>query len=240
MIITTHGIVLRAIKYSETSFICDIFTEERGMQSYIVSGVRKKKAKISPSLLQVMSIVELVAYHKDGRELNRITELKSAFVFQQIPFDVVRGAVGLFMTELVQKTVQEHEENQPLYDFLYQSFTFLDETTNGIANIHVVFMVQLTSYLGFMMDDNRSETMPYFDAKEGRFKKVRTANQDGLNEELSEVLYAFGQLPLSDSHLVKLSRDNRKTLVKVMMRYYQHRIDSFSTLNSFQVLQEVF
>jgi DNA repair protein RecO (recombination protein O) len=240
MIITTKGIVIRAIKYSETSLICDIYTEAMGMQPYIVSGVRKRKAKISASLLQVMSIVELVAYHKEGRDINRVTELKPEYVYQKMPFDVIRGAVGLFMTELVQKTVKEHEANPQLFDFLYHAFTNLDSTIQSIANYHLAFMAQLTEYLGFMMEDNYSPSMPYFDVKEGRYRSVRIANQDGLNKEMSEALFAFCQIPLTDSHQIKLSREDRKIMIKRLIRYYQHRIENFKELNAFKVLQEIF
>jgi len=240
MIITTKGIVIRALKYSETSLICDIFTEEMGMQPYIVSGVRKKKAKISASLLQVMSIVELVAYHKEGRNINRVTELKSEHVYQQMPFDVIRGAIGLFMTELVQKTVKEHEANLPLFDFLYAAFVNLDSSTNSVSNYHLGFMAQLTEYLGFMMEDNWSEVKPYFDIKEGRFRSNRIANQDGLDVELSKALFAFCHLPLIESYQVKLTREERKTMIKGLIRYYQHRVENFKELNAFTVLQEIF
>ena len=240
MIITTKGIVLRAIKYSETSVICDIYTETMGLQSYIVSGVRKRKAKISASLLQVMSIIEIVAYHKTNRELNRITEVKPAYVYQQMPFDVIKGSVGLFMAELTQKTIKEHEENKALFDFLYHSFRGLDQSEHSVANYHIGFMAQLTQFLGFMIDDNLSQNMPYFDVKEGRFRSSRIVNQDGLNKELSEALFAFCQLSLEENYKIKINREDRRTLVKSLIRFYQYRIENFQELNSFAVLQEIF
>lgn len=240
MIVTTKGIVLRAIKYSETSLICDIYTESMGLQSYIVSGVRKKRAKISASLLQVMSMIEMVAYHKNNRELNRITEVKAAYVYQEMPFDVVKGSVGLFMAELVQKTIKEHEENTPLFDFLWKAFTELDQTQNSISNYHIGFMAQLTQFLGFMIDDNYSSNMPYFDVKEGRFRSIRIMNHDGLNMELSEALFAFCQLPLTENYKIPIKREDRRVLIKRLMRFYQYRIENFQELNSFAVLQEIF
>ncbi|NBO56051.1 MAG: DNA repair protein RecO, partial [Actinobacteria bacterium] len=37
----TKGLVLRAVKYGDTSLVVTVFTELFGLQSYIVSGVRK-------------------------------------------------------------------------------------------------------------------------------------------------------------------------------------------------------
>jgi len=41
----TKGIVLRAVKYGETSMVVSIFTELFGQQSYLVNGVRKATKK---------------------------------------------------------------------------------------------------------------------------------------------------------------------------------------------------
>ena len=46
MLLKTRGIVFRAIHYSETSLIVDIYTEERGLQKYIISGVHSPKARV--------------------------------------------------------------------------------------------------------------------------------------------------------------------------------------------------
>ncbi|MBK9016857.1 MAG: recombination protein O N-terminal domain-containing protein [Saprospiraceae bacterium] len=59
MLIKTRGIVFKAKKYSETSVIVDVFTEEKGLRSYIVSGVRSKRPTVSAGLLQPMTPVEL-------------------------------------------------------------------------------------------------------------------------------------------------------------------------------------
>ena len=241
MIVNTRGIVLRTVKYSETSLICDILTEKMGLQTYIISGVRKKKAKIGASLLQVMSILDIVAFHKNNREINRTSEIKSAYVYREMPYDVVKGAVGLFMAELIQKTIKEREENQPLFQFLYHSFTLLDAHQDNISNYHIGFMVQLTQYLGFMIDDNYvAESRRFFDVRAGMYKKERVANLDGLNENLSQALFAFCQLPLEETHLVQLNREDRRTLLHRMIRFYQYRIDNFKELNAFKVLQEIF
>ena len=42
---TSRAIALSYIKQGETSIITKIFTEEKGLQIFIVKGVRSKKAK---------------------------------------------------------------------------------------------------------------------------------------------------------------------------------------------------
>ena len=45
MLHQTKGIVLRTIKYGETSIVVNIFTELFGIQSYLVNGVRASSKK---------------------------------------------------------------------------------------------------------------------------------------------------------------------------------------------------
>ncbi|HRD83510.1 MAG TPA: recombination protein O N-terminal domain-containing protein, partial [Saprospiraceae bacterium] len=67
MLVKTSGIVFRAVKYSETSIITDVYTRDLGMQTYIVNGVRSARSKTGAALFQVMSLVEVVVYHRDDR-----------------------------------------------------------------------------------------------------------------------------------------------------------------------------
>ena len=59
MLIKTRGIIFKSIKYSETSLILDVYTEELGLQKYIISGVRSKKARTTAGMLQIMSLLDL-------------------------------------------------------------------------------------------------------------------------------------------------------------------------------------
>ena len=58
----SKGIVLRTVKYGETSVIVAIFTEIFGLQSYLVNGVRvaSKKSASKANLFQPSAILDLV------------------------------------------------------------------------------------------------------------------------------------------------------------------------------------
>src|SRR6266576_857317 len=97
MIHRTRGIVFRTIKFSETSVVSKIYTEKFGMQSYIVNGVRSEKSKTKAAQLQVMSILEMEVYHQENRNLNRIKEMRPAYVFTSLLFEPLKSSIGLFM-----------------------------------------------------------------------------------------------------------------------------------------------
>ena len=56
MIISTKAIVLRKIKYSDSSLIVDTFTESEGRKSFFIKGILgKTKGKIKNSHFQPLS-----------------------------------------------------------------------------------------------------------------------------------------------------------------------------------------
>jgi len=112
----TEGVVLRSLKYSETSLILDIYTFNHGLGSYIVSGVRKAKSK-SANVYHPMNIIELVAYHP-GESLSRIKEASYAYKFQKLDVDVFKSCLGTFFVDLLRNSIKEKEANQELYAYI--------------------------------------------------------------------------------------------------------------------------
>jgi len=239
MLIKTKGIVLRTKKYSETSIIADIFTELKGLRSYIVSGVRTPNSKVGTSLLQIMTPLEIVAYHREDRDLTRLKEVKPLRIFHSIPFDIRKGAAGMFMTEIARKTTSGHEEHPELFNFLLDAFTFLDETTQPFANLHLHFMLLLTEHLGFLPGGRFSEETPYFDLQEGIFMQVQPAHPHWLAPHFSEKLSQLLHSTAVQCHEIHLSRDERKYLLHQLLDFYRLHIEHFPTIHSHLVLEEV-
>src|SRR5665213_266499 len=111
MIFTTKGIVLRTIKYGETSVIAAIFTEMFGIQSYIVNGVRTQGKSSKAHFFQPSSLLEMQVYHNELKNLQRIKELKWSSLYKNILSDVIKNAVALYMIELLQKCLKQPETN---------------------------------------------------------------------------------------------------------------------------------
>lgn len=240
MLLKTRGIVFRAIKYSETSLIVDIYTEARGLRKYIISGVRKAKSSVSAGLFQVMSLVDIVAYEREGKDLNRLKEIRPAYIFRSIPFDLHKGAVGLFMAEVARKTIREAEENQPLFDFFFRTFQHLDRTEQPVANLHLHFMLELSTFLGFVPGEDHSETMPYFDLQEGVFVPQTGSHPHFLEETLAASLYQLLQSSMENCHNVKIGREERRRLLQGLLDYYRLHLENFPEINAHLILQEVF
>ena len=239
MLLKTRGIIFRTMKYSETSIIADIFTEEKGLNSFIISGVRNPKSKIGSGLFQVMSLVDLVAYFKDDGKLNRIKEVHPAHIYQSIPFQIEKMAVGMFMAEVCQKSIKTAEENQEFFDFLMESFVFLDKTKKSVANYHLTFMMALTRFLGFLPNGEYSNETPYFDLKEGTFEDVVPVHPNFLNKEDSADFGAILKSNLEASHELNFSRTQRKALINNLLDFFKYHVENFGEVNTHKVFETV-
>jgi len=229
------------MKYSETSIISDIYTEEKGLRSYIISGVRSKRARVSAGLLQPMSLIDMIAYHREEKDINRIKEIKAAHLYHAVPFDIQRGAVGLFMIELTRKTIRETEEHRQLFQFLFESFCFLDLTEQSVANIHLQFMVELSGFLGFRPVRSRNpQEQPFFDLKEGVFSTEAPDHVYFMRAELGLLMDQFLAASIHSCSSIKMNRNLRKEFLEQLILFYRLQIDNFPQLNAHSILQEIF
>ena len=137
MLHKTRGIVLRTVKYGDTSIIASIFTELFGVQSYMMNGVRSSKPKAAKgNLLQPGNILELVVYHNEIRNLQRIAEFKLGYIYTSLHFNVVKNTVALYLIELLQKSLKQPEQQLELYYFTENTLQLLDgSATAVIANL---------------------------------------------------------------------------------------------------------
>src|SRR3954468_9105600 len=152
----TKGIVLRTIKYGETSVVVNIFTELFGVQTYMVNGVRTaKRSSAKANHFQPGAILDMVVYHNDQNQMQRIKEFKWDFLFQHVLSDVIKNSITLYIVELLQKCLKQPEQNTELFYFCEDILIGLDTADKGaMANFALYFSLQLTHFFGFKMNDN--------------------------------------------------------------------------------------
>lgn len=240
MLVKTRGIVFRSMKYRETSLIVDLYTEALGLQKVIINGVRSKSARLKANLFQVMSQLDLVMYYREDRDLHRLREVRTDFIYQRVPFDVLRGAVGMFIVEMARKTIRNSEQNETLYNFLVDTLTHLDQCMTGIANIHLHFLLELSEHLGFMPDTDYDAGRPFFDLQEGVFASEAPVHGQYLGPESAAVLARLQRTDLAHCHEITMPRSVRHQLLEKFIRYYQLHIENLPPIHAHTILREVF
>jgi len=239
----TKGIVLRAVKYGETSLVVTIYTELFGIQSYIVNGVRSssRKGPGKANLFQPAAILDLVVYHNDLKNLQRIREFKWAVLYQHIFFDVLRNSVALFMIELLQKCLRQPEPNPELFYFIEDAFLHLDAGESRVlANFPLFFILHLAGFFGFRIDDIYSERQSFFDLVEGQFVEEHPQHPHVL-----EGIYSYTTAQLlrarqpEELQEVALNQDTRRVLLQAYLTFYSLHVPDFGQMRTLAILQTV-
>jgi DNA repair protein RecO (recombination protein O) len=243
MLHKTKGIVLRTVKYGETSVIVSIFTELFGIQSYIVNGVRttSKKGSSKGSMFQASSMLDMVVYHNEMKNLQRISEYKWGYLYQHIFSDIRKNAVAMFMVELLTKCLKQPETNADLYNFIEDAFIYLDESSDEVmANFPLFFALHLAVFFGFRIDDNYSSQKTFLDLMEGNFVESQPAHTFFLADKqaftTSQLLKIMQPEELKE---LRLNHSSRRELLQAYENYYGLHIQDFGALKSLPILKEV-
>jgi len=240
MLVSTEGIVLHFIKYGESSVIATIYTRDYGRQSYLVNAARTKKSQNKSSLLQPLFLVDLVAYQKHSRDLHRIKELRCNHVYQNIPFEITKSSLVIFLAEVLYKSINEQESYPEMYDFIKNSLLFFDLMERGSNNFHLWFLFRLTEYLGFLPDTSRVGFEGWFDFKKGLVTHFQPAHPFYANKDVTERLMELSTLKIQEISEFVISRQLRDSLITVLIDYYQLHFDDLGEIKSLNVLREVF
>jgi len=240
LLIDTNGIVLRTTRYRETSAIVNIYTDKLGLQTYIVNGLFGLKSKNKISFFQPLSLLNLVVYYRSTQNIKRIKELQWATLFSSIPFNVFKSSIALFITEVLNKSIKEEEPNEALFNFLYQKIIELDEAEYSLANYLPFFLIDLSSYLGFKPMQNKTSQKSYFNLLQGQFVAGEIINKNQLNEYGSQLMLNLLNSASNQKENLKLSREQRSDLLKVLVRYYQCHIENFGKIKSLPILEQIF
>jgi DNA repair protein RecO (recombination protein O) len=239
MLHKTRGIVFKTTDYGESSVIVQVFTEKFGLISYLVNGAKKPKAKIARNTLQPLHLLDLVVYHKTTGSVQRIKELKNNPLLQTIPYDIIKSSIAIFLNEVLYKAVRQQGTDENLFGFIFSAIEWLDHQTSGLANFHLLFLVQLTRYLGFYPDRYLADDAAYFDLKDGVFCRYKPNSVLYLSPPHTQNFNNLLQLNFERAGQLKLSNDDRRYLLQKLLDYYALHIEGFSMVRSHEVLEEV-
>ena len=238
----TKGIVLRTIKYGETSLVVTIFTELFGVQTYMVNGVRStKKSAAKANYFQPAAVLDLIVYHSENKPMHRIKEFSWAFLYDNVLTDVIKNSIASFMVELLQKCLKQPEANTNLFNFCEEALQELDKCNKKVAaNFPLFFALHLTHFFGFRMADNYDAEDCYLDLQEGGFIDHQPVHphfiggeKAALTSQLLKVMQPYELEEFNLNHAI------RRQLLLHYQDYYALHISEFGQMKTLMVLHEV-
>ncbi|WP_443945895.1 DNA repair protein RecO [Pedobacter sp. AW1-32] len=237
MLHKVRGIVLKTTNYSESSVVVQVFTDKFGMQSYLINGVKKPKAKIKMNMLQSLHLLDMVVYHKTNSSIQRVSELRQTPVFKSIPYDVVKSSIVIFLNEVLYKSIRQQSTDEGLFDYIYNSIAWFDEHQDVYPNFHLSFLLKLTRFLGFSPNEQRRSDQIFFDLQEGEFLSRQPVHANFLRLDDALCFISLFNSPLEKISEIKLSNIQRRFLLDKILVFYTLHTASFGEVQSHKILE---
>lgn len=234
------GIVLRCMKYNDTSVIADLYTEQQGRLSFLVPLQKGRKSGVKSVLFQPLAFVELVAEVKPRASLHKVKEVKPFYLFASLPYQPYKAAIGMFIAEFLCRALREEGENASLFAYLYHSVVWLDTCEKGFANFHLVFLMRLSRFLGLYPNVEHWCEGDYFDMMNACFTSSLPKHGAYLSPDEAARMGKLMRMNYETMHLFEMNRVERNRCLEVIQLYYQLHLPDFPELKSLQVLRELF
>ncbi len=238
MLITTNAIVLSKLKYKDNDLIVTCYTEQLGVISIILRGVLKnKRGHSKTAYFQLLSQLQLVVDYKNNRTLHTIKDTKLSYLYTSLHSNVLKSAIVMFLAEVLSNTLREEEQNETLFSYLETTLQWFD-TNSEYSNFHLLFLLNLTKYLGFYPQVANMDTN-YFNLSDGKFEDKKLDKYSISGENLTRLKQLLGTT-FDALSLVKINAKQRQSFLSMILLYFELHLGSFKTPKSLQIFNQVF
>ena len=229
----SKAITLTYSKQGESSIICKIFTEQQGLQTFIIKGVRSSKSKKKLGLFQALQLVKINATYSEKRGLQYLSEISVDEPIANEKVNMHKNFIAVFIAEITAKVLQENEQNIPLFNFIWNTKRELYLTDNLSGNFVLLFMLNLSKHLGFYPSiDNVNAT--YFNLETAEFSNDSLNLNIYLDKEKSTILKSLLQ-----GKEVKIEQKIKSELLKDIMQFFHLNHYNLQNITSHLIIESL-
>ncbi|MGM5469293.1 DNA repair protein RecO [Flavobacteriaceae bacterium LMO-SS05] len=238
MLVKTNAIVLSKLNYRDNDLIVKCYTKQRGVVSYLIRGALKtQKGSSKTAYFQPLSLVLIDEQFRANRSLQSIKEVRIDYLYKTLHTDVLKSAIVMFLSEVLSSVLKEEEQNEQLYLFIENSLRCLDYEAE-FSNFHLLFLIQLTKFLGFYPDD-QNKTNPYFNLSNGLFEPKKDVRYSISGENLDLLKQLLG-INFDRLNTIKLNSKQRHSFLNMLLLYFELQLGDFKKPKSLQIFNQIF
>ncbi|MEL0643644.1 DNA repair protein RecO [Olleya sp. Ti.3.14] len=239
MLTTTNAIVLSKLRFKDNDLIVKCYTQKQGAVSYLLKGVlSSKKGNKKVAYFQSLSQLQLKTDYKPNRSLQYIKDVKTDFLYTSLHTNILKSAIVMFLAEILAQALQEEEQNDALYRYIQITLQWLD-ANDSYSNFHLLFLLDLTKYLGFYPDQTEIDTASYFNLMDGEFQHENNSKYAITGENLTLLKQLLG-MTFDDIKTIKISAKQRQSFLTIILVYFELHLGNFKKPKSLQILNDVF
>lgn len=154
MILSSKGIILKVFPYSNTSVICNVFTDDHGKLTFIAKGIRKPKNPLV-SILQPFNLVEFQYYYKKTRGIQLVKEADILIGFDKLRDNLITITIASNLLNIINRTFEEGYQHPIVFRLIYKILNKLSSNILSNKITFIFFLFHLSKQLGFMPNINQ-------------------------------------------------------------------------------------
>lgn len=143
----------------------------------------------------------------------------------------------MFLAEVLTITLKEEEKNENLFSYLETTLLWLDNHSE-CANFHLLFLLNLTKYLGFYPEELNQE-YNFFNLSEGKFEFNEQNNYSVSGENLILLKQLLGTT-FDALSLIKINTKQRQSFLNMILLYFELHLGGFKSPKSLRIFNQVF
>lgn len=236
----SKAIVLHTVRYNDESLIVDLLTPSNGCVNMMVRVSRSKRASVRHTLFQPLAVLDVEWTERPRASFQRPTSVQIALPLSTLPYDPHKSAIALFLAEFLHHAVRSEPDARSVFDFVLGSIEWLDTSTKAFANFHLVFLLRLTRFLGFMPNLEEYAEGAYFDLRASTFCLAQPLHPDFLPPADAALVPKLMRMNYGTMRVFKFSGSERSRLLERLNEYYRLHLPNFPELKSLAVLKQLF
>ena len=236
----TKGIVLHVLKYNDKNSIAHIYTDNHGRMSFLLPQGSSRNARLRNAMFIPLSLIEFESRTLPGRDISTMKDCRKMERLDNIYSDPMKSAIAMFISELLARSIQESERNEPLFKFISMSIKLLDSLEQGVANFHICFLYHFGAFMGIQPDTATYHDGYWFDMENGIFTSSCPLHGHMLEPRKAAFMMLLSRMTFSNLHRFKLNRMQRNDILDTALAYYKLHNSTIVTMKSPEVLQTLF
>jgi DNA repair protein RecO (recombination protein O) len=157
-----NGILLRRIRYSDTSLILTWFTDLHGKIKAMAKGAFRQNSAFAGKL-DLFFHCDLLISYSSKTELHGLREVSIKTTFERIRTDYLKTSAASYFVELVEKVTELDHPAPEIYRLLLRALGYLDRQSPDTRGV-LFFESELCKCLGLYTPDMHSAADKLVDA----------------------------------------------------------------------------
>lgn len=232
--------MLDIVPIRDNKIVVDTLAENEGRVQFVATVSRSPRARVKRQLFQPLALVDIIAEGKANASLRVVKDASVAVPLVSVPFNPYKLSIALFVADFLKMALRGQQADPLIYKYVESSIMWLDGAEAGFANFHLVFMMRLSRFIGFLPNLEDYAEGCYFDLAGGCFCAMPPMHRDFLQPHEASRINALMRMSYETMRLFAMSRAERNRCVEVILDFYRLHVPDFRELKSWEVLKRLF